>query len=512
MKTPLTLNHNKAVFLIFLLALLHFFSTLSLLNHTRFFYDVHENFGQIHTLTLNLTHTILASREILDGNIFGGIAFAIDYWKPGAFYALSVPFFMLIQDLNAAISAVNSVFLFALLVAVYFIAAKAADKKSGLLAAIIFYAFPLSFVMFRWFCGEILLITVIAWIIVISIYGKTGVKYAVAYFFLFTLGMLAKEEFFAYVPVFILFFISNGSNLTKKNAALTVGAFVLAFGTAQLLWYGTHAPNLIQYLTVNAGVEQLSGAWYYFKSLFFFGITPVFSVLLIAFILKAVWQKRYLFVLPMLYILTLFSIPANKELRRVFPLAVFAAVLIAVEIFKTNGKLKKALFYFVILFAALQFTYINYIGGTGIFCKEKFNGFNYFKPFTYHNYSSAAFYGDGYKAVTERALPSGKGKIAFIDKHGTKVPGVANIFNYLDFTNNKHLKEGAQRHIFVPEDVIESFNIGDYTAVITSKHNKNIVNMISKNPDFEICALSEFENLHDYTDLVFYIRKNRAGT
>lgn len=272
----------------------------------------------------------------------------------------------------------NSIYLIILVLAVYFIGKKIANKNTGLLSAFIISVYPLVFGMQRWFMLDFALCSMVAFSIACLLYTEnfTSRKFSLLFGLSLGLGMLAKQTFFIFLFVPFLYLALRSLEKCKSSLLNIISAMIIGFLVSLIYfnlprdtlkyWFSksnpyTHIPVILDITSW----RTFAGATHYLRSLFW-QISPFFTLIfLLAFIPYLKSKTRYKTILLSwlfipLIIFTFISI-TNKWARYIMPILPAIAVISAVGLLEIKWrKIKTGIISLIIAVGLYQYLLISY--------------------------------------------------------------------------------------------------------------------------------------------------------
>ena len=500
------ITNRQAIIIIFIMASFLSINSFIILNHNKFYSYLSEDVACIVDMSKSFITEYELVNNIQDYNWKDAINLLKTYWKPPAFFVFSVPLFLTIDNINLFLSVINFLFCFFTLFSIYGIVKKFHSINAGLFACSILSFCPLFFVMHRTFFIEILLMTSVSFILYIIVRNKfDNIYWNVLFTITLTVALLTKEQTFIYYPVFLLFIIINKENY--KNIRRFVGiilSFLCSYICSYFLWYKYNAPNIFQHL-LNFAKDSINDDYlYYLKSLCLFDFSPIVFVLFVISIIYFLSKKKHIhIVFSFVFILFIFSLSENRVSRHIFPLLIFAPILISLFIFQIRDVyIKKMIVFFVFFILFLQFVTINFLNFK-YFINGNFYDYNFFKGVTYYDYTSKMqTYKQQYEYLKSILGENFERKTAFVQFFPPQA------YNFLIFQQNR---KSDICKIFLYDEIINmKENIINYDNVIISDRNENKFYNIEKillEFSFEKKQEINIYN-HDDNKVWLYTRKN----
>jgi len=500
------ITNKQAIIIILMIACFHAINSLIILSHNQFYSYLNEDVTSIIDMSTSFVHEYNISNQILNKISFAEIVHTIvSYWKPPAYFIFSLPFIILIHNINLFIVILNLFISITTLLSVYGICKKLMSIQTGLLASFMLSFYPLFFVMHRTFFIETFLMATISLVIYLILFDKFNSFYFnICFLFVVAIGMLTKEQFFMYIPIFLLFFVKkeNYKELTK-NIFFFID-FILAIILSYIVWYFDNAKNIFLHLYKYSTEVINSDLLFYLKSLYYFDITPIIVILSIISVLYFVFRKKYYtIILSIVFIVLLFSLSGNKVSRHIFPVIMFFSILSSLFIFEIKNIYIRRIFIFLIcILMIIQFVLINYSSFQN-FKSGNFYGYNSFRGITYYDYqSNLETYKSQYIEFNQLLGEKFELNTVFVQIF----PPIAYNFLILQKDRNGNLCQ-----VKTYDDIKKiKIDIGSYENIIISSRDKNVFETFNdwllQNTNFKQIRTLNMYN-HDNAKIYLYQSK-----
>ncbi|MEA5001571.1 MAG: glycosyltransferase family 39 protein [Endomicrobiaceae bacterium] len=499
------ITNKQAVILILMIACFHALNTFMVLNHNSFYSYLSEDVTSIIDMSTSFVHEYNICGQIVNGVSFSEITHTIiSYWKPPAYFIFSLPFLILIYNINLFITVLNFFISVVTLLSVYGICKRLHSVKSGLFASFLLSFYPLFFVMHRTFFIETFLMSAVSLTLYLCIADNFYKKYFnVLFVIVLLIGFLTKEQFFIYVPVFFLFLLGKENYKNIQRNILIMSDFAAAVLFSYAVWYIYNAPNIFSHLYKYASEIINPDSFFYLKSLYYFDVTPVIFILSVISLAYFISIKKYLKItLSLIFIIFLFSLSGNKVSRHIFPALIFCSIISSLFIFEIkNYYIKRTIIFLISIFLITQFMLISYSNCLN-FKSGNFYGYNSFRGITYFDYKPNM---ETYKAQYEKfnALlgENFEYNTAFIQFF----PSTA--YNFLILQKDRR---GILCKVNVYDEIQKiKMDINNYKNIIISSRNQNIFESFNrwlfKNTEFKQITILNIHN-HDNAKVYLYQR------
>lgn len=396
------ITNKQAVIIILMIACFHALNSFLILNNNQFYSYLNEDVTSIVDMCTSFVHEYNICNQILDRTDFSEVIHTIiSYWKPPFYFLFSVPFLIFIRDINLFLVIFNFFISLVTLLSVYGICKKMYSVKAGVFASFLLSFYPLFFVMHRTFFIETFLMSAVSLILYLCIADNFYKKYFnVLFVIVLSIGFLTKEQCFIYVPVFFLFILGKENYKNVSRNILIISDFAAAMLLSYAVWYIYNAPNIFAHLYKYASEIINPDKFFYLKSLYYFDVTPVLSVLSVISIAYFVFAKKYLKITAsFIFVIFLFSLSGNKVSRHIFPALIFCSIISSFFIFEIKSYyIKRIIIVLILIFLITQFILISYSNCLN-FKSGNFYGYNSFRGITYFDYKPNI---ETYKAQYEK--------------------------------------------------------------------------------------------------------------
>jgi 4-amino-4-deoxy-L-arabinose transferase-like glycosyltransferase len=320
--------------------------------------------------------SLLEAIKINTGNIWG---LPLVIWKAcfngmhttirsPFFYLLTLPVININMNMNWAIMS-NMIYFCVLLFSVYGLGKELYDSRgTGVLAAFLVSFFPGIFAMSRCYFRDFALTACLALnaYLFVKLLKSKGrnifILFFLAVFSIFA-GLLIKESYAYFLPLFPLFLLTTKEYGCKSNAVKIILAVILGLAFS-LIWY----LNLdLRYIyaawksTVVSYDTSIDDVMFYVKRLYAIQLMPLFFIFFMLSIIYYFRKKSVFLVITVVLPLIIFSFGStNKDGRFILPLFIFIALAIAWTVHNISVKWKNITISAIIIFSFWQFFWVTY--------------------------------------------------------------------------------------------------------------------------------------------------------
>jgi hypothetical protein len=324
------------------------------------------------------------------------------------FYLFALPFININMDMNWAIMS-NMIYFGIFLFSVYSLGKELYDSlEVGILAVFLVSFFPGTFAMSRFYMRDFALAACLALncYFFIKLLRSKGKNIFVMLFltaFSIFAGLLVKEAYIYYLPLFPLFLCTRKEYNCKNNVAKIIFAIILGLAFS-LTWYlQIDLRRFATWRRTVMGLETSGDMLFYVKRLYTIQLMPLFFALFVLSIIDYFRKKNTFILITVILPIAVFSfVSANKDGRFIMPLFMFIALAIAQTTWTFFTKGRKIIIATVLILSFLQYFSVTY--GNGYF-----PAYAKLFPFPYENrWQNDGLYGivkiDNYKKTALRIL------------------------------------------------------------------------------------------------------------
>ncbi|MBN2407379.1 MAG: glycosyltransferase family 39 protein [Elusimicrobia bacterium] len=253
--------------------------------------------------------------------------------RPPLYYLTGSLALFLGQDMKSLIIANNLVYLAVLFCSVYAIGRKTGGEGAGILAVFILSMFPATFAVSRLLAAENALAAMLALALYLSMPGHfEDPGFSLGFGAIVGLGFLTRRTYFVFFLPVACYIVFNGiKNNRFRDRRYLVNSILslLACLAVASVWYRGRYISPGAYYYSGFITHSGNGPMFYFRHMLHPQLGAFFVFILGASVIYAMRKHRLFMPLTVIFLLAVFTIIKNRQERFIFPVYVFAALMMA---------------------------------------------------------------------------------------------------------------------------------------------------------------------------------------